>query len=134
MSSLAAYTGYPTAAVYSTMKAGLLGFYRSLVHEAENYRVSVHLTSPGYVDTNIYKTAVFRNTTYEKTMKLIGGLGFPILSAGDAAGRIIRSIRSGKSEHAFPFYASLLKWVAPRLPWLIGRIHQKIIGDFHRIP
>lgn len=134
VSSLAAYTGYPTAAIYATMKAGLMGLYRSLVHEAKIYRVNLHLCSPGYVDTNIYKTARFRSTTYEKTMKMIGGLGFPVISAGDAARRILRSTRSGSNETAFPFYASLLKCVAPRVPWLIGRIHQKIIRDFHRIP
>ena len=134
VSSLAAYTGYPTAAVYATMKAALLGVYRSLVHEAKVYQVKLHLCSPGYVDTNIYKTALFRNTSYEKTMKMIGGMGFPVLSARDASARIIRSTRAGSNEGVFPFYASALAWLAPRAPWLIGFIHRKIIRDFHRIP
>lgn len=134
VSSLAAYTGYPTATVYATMKAGLLGVFRSLVHEAKVYQVKIHLCSPGYVETNIYRNALFRNTSYEKTMKLIGGMGFPVISAGDAAARIIRSSRARSGETVFPFYASLLAWLAPRMPGVIGFIHRKIIRDFHRIP
>ena len=116
------------------MKAALLGIYRSLVHEARIYQVKLHLCSPGYVDTNIYKSAVFRNTSYEKTMKMIGGLGFPVLSAENAAARIIRAASSGSSERVFPLYAAVLAWLAPRAPWLISIIHRKIIRDFHRIP
>lgn len=133
VSSLAAYTGYPTATIYATMKAGLLGLYRSLVHEARNYRVDLHLCSPGYVETNIYRTALFRNTSYEKTMKLISGMGFPVLSAPDAAARILRATRRGSSERSFPFYAALLTWLAPRAPRLIKGIHRVIIRRFHQM-
>ncbi len=134
VSSLAAYAGYPTATAYATMKAGLLGLYRSLWHEGKSHGVSIHIASPGYVDTGIYKSAVFRKTTYEKTMNLIKGLGFRILSAEDSAGRILHAVGRGRSEFAFPAYASSMKWVAPRMPLIIDVVHEKMIKSFRKTP
>ncbi len=130
ISSLAGYSGYPTATAYATMKAGLLGLFRSLWHEAKSHGVSIHLASPGYVDTTIYKSAVFRKTTYEDIMGQIKKLGFGSLTADDAAGRIIRAVERGDCEFALPSYASLMKWVAPRLPFVIAGVHSKIIRSF----
>lgn len=130
VSSLAAYAGYPTAVPYATMKAGLLGLFRSLRHEAKAHGVALHLASPGYVDTGIYKAATFRATSYERTIRQIHSLGFRILSAGEAAATILRRVEAGRKEFALPGYASLLKWLAPRLPGVIGLIHRRIIHQF----
>jgi short-subunit dehydrogenase len=134
ISSLAAYAGYPSAVAYATMKAGLLGLFRSLWHEGKSHGVSIFLASPGYVDTGIYKSAVFRNTTYEKTMNLIKGLGFRILSASEAAHGIVRSVTRGESEFALPAYASVMKWVSPRLPFVIDIVHAKMVRSYRKIP
>ncbi|MEO7098077.1 MAG: SDR family oxidoreductase [Luteolibacter sp.] len=134
VSSLAAYAGYPTATAYASMKAGLLGLYRSLWHEAKSHGVSIYIASPGYVDTGIYKSAVFRNTTYEKTMNLINGLGFRILSAEETARKILVSVNRGESEFALPAYASVMKWVAPRMPFLIDIVHARMVKCFRQIP
>lgn len=132
ISSLAAYVGYPTATAYATMKAGLLGLFRSLWYEGRTHGVSVHLASPGYVDTDIYRSAEFRKTTYEKTIKQIDNLGFTVISAAESAARIIESVRRGEKEFAFPRYASVMKWVAPRMPFLIGLVHSKIVKGFRK--
>ncbi len=130
ISSLAGYAGYPTATAYATMKAGLLGLFRSLWHEARSHGVAIHIASPGYVDTPIYKTAVFRKTSYEEIMSQIKSLGFGSLTAENAASRILKSVADGKSEFAFPRYASAMKWISPRLPFLIDMIHSKLIKSF----
>ncbi len=130
--SLAGYSGYPMATAYATMKAGLVGLYRSLSHEGKSHNISIHLASPGYVDTNIYKSAVFRGTNYEEVRAQISSLGFGAISARDSAQRIIRAVERGKREFAFPRYASLLKWTAPRLPFLIDRLHLKILRSFRK--
>ncbi len=130
VSSLAAYAGYPTAVAYATAKAGLLGLYRSLVHEGRAWGVGVFIASPGYVDTPIYRKAVFRKTTFEKTMRDIRSLGFGILSSSEAAETILRKVGAGKTEFAFPAYASLMKWIAPRFPFFIGLIHRRMIRGF----
>jgi short-subunit dehydrogenase len=132
VSSLAAYSGYPTATAYATMKAGLLGLFRSLWYEGRTRGVAIHLASPGYVDTGIYQSATYRQTSYEKTMRQIAGLGFGAISAEDAATRIIHSVQRGEKEFAFPAYASLMKWVAPRMPLLINVVHSKMIKCFRQ--
>lgn len=132
ISSLAAYAGYPTATAYATMKAGLLGLYRSMRHEGEAYGVGFHIASPGYVDTGIYKSAVFRGTSYERTMSQIKSMGFRILSAEETAKVILSSVRRGESEFALPAYASIMKWIARRLPMLIELIHAKIMKRFRQ--
>lgn len=132
ISSLAAYAGYPTATAYATMKAGLLGLYRSLVHEGRFHHVDVHLASPGYVDTDIYRKALYRNTTYEKIMEQIQTLGFRILSAPDAAAAILAKVRRGRRQFAMPFYAALFCWVAPRFPFIIDFLHARILRNFRQ--
>jgi len=134
ISSLSACTGYPTAIPYATTKAGLLGFYKSLKYEAKSHGISVHLGVPGFVDTGIYQAAIYRETTYQKTMAEIRSLGYPLLTAKDAASRILKGIRRGKSEFAFPFYTAGLKWLSPRFPWMIDRIHNKILREFRKTP
>lgn len=130
VSSLAAYAGYPTATAYATMKAGLMGLFRSLWYEGQTHGIAVHLASPGYVDTGIYRAATFRKTSYEKTMRQIDGLGFKVISVNDCASRIIRSVQRGEKEFAFPAYASVMKWIAPRMPFIIDFVHTKIIKGF----
>lgn len=132
ISSLAAYAGYPTATAYATMKAGLLGLFRSLYYEGKSHGIQIHLISPGYVDTGIYQSAVFRQTSYEKTMEQIESIGLPIISAGKAATLIMNAVRRGEKEFAFPAYAAAMKWVAPRMPFLIGFIHRRIINGFRK--
>ena len=134
VSSLAGYAGYPTATAYATMKAGLLGLYRSLCHEGKSHGVSIYLASPGYVDTGIYKSAMFRKTTYEKTMDSIKELGFHILSAEETAQGILKSVSRGKCEFALPAYASVMKWVATRMPLVIAIIHAKMVKNFRQSP
>lgn len=132
ISSLAAYAGYPTAAAYATMKAGLLGLFRSLVFEGKQHNVELHLASPGYVDTGIYKTAIFRKTSYEAVMRQIESLGFRVLSAERTSRDILRAVRRGKGEFALPAYASIMKWAAPRFPKLINVVHSKILKSFRQ--
>lgn len=132
ISSLAAYAGYPTAAAYATMKAGLLGMFRSLVFEGKQHNIALHLASPGYVDTGIYKTAVFRKTTYEAVMSQIESLGFRVLTAERTAKDILRSVQRGEAEFAMPAYASIMKWAAPRFPKLINVVHNRILKSFRQ--
>jgi len=130
ISSLAAYAGYPTATAYATMKAGLLGLYRSLWYEGKTHGVSVFHASLGYVGTEIYKSAIYRGTTYEKTMAAIRKLGFAILPASDAAARIIANVRRGKSEFSIPAYAAVMRWIAPRMPFVVSAVHRRIMNIY----
>lgn len=132
VSSLAAYAGYPTATPYATMKAGLIGLFRSLWYEGKPHGVMIHLASPGYVDSRIYRSATYRETSYGETMQQIEALGFGAISSEAAAREIIRSVGRGKKEFAFPAYAAVMKWVAPRVPYLIDLVHLKIMKHFRQ--
>lgn len=130
VSSLAGYAGYPTSVPYAAMKAGLLGLYRTLVYEGRPHGVTVYLASPGYVETGIFKSAIYRGTDFEKTMRLIKGLGFGMISSHEAAATILRRVKRGSTEFAFPFYASLMAWCAQRFTFATRPIHSLILKRF----
>lgn len=130
ISSLVGYAGYPSATVYATMKGGLVGLFKSLWHEARDHGVSIHLASPGYVRTRIYEVATFRGTSYEKTMEVIKGMGFGLEEPDEMAEMIISKVAKGKSEFAIPGYAALVKWIAPRMPWVLSPMHARMMKLF----
>ena len=132
VSSLSGYTGYPTAVPYAGMKAGLLGMFRSIDHEARRYGVKIHLVSPGYVDTAIYRSAIYRGTDYESTIEQIRGMGFGMMPAADAAAAILRGVERGRREFSFPRYAGLFAWLAPRFPVLLRLVHARMVRGFRR--
>ena len=132
ISSLAAHAGYPTATPYATTKAGLLGLFRSFWHEGKAHGVAFHLASPGYVNTSIYQSAMFRKTSYDKTIGDIESLGFQFLTADETARRILRAVGRGEKQFALPAYASLMKWVAPRMPFIIDLVHARIVKRFRQ--
>ncbi len=134
MSSLAGYAGYPTSIPYASTMAGLLGLYRSLRYEAERFGVRIHLVAPGYVDTGIYRSATYRGTSREHIIKIIGDMGFKMISAEQAAATVLRGVKKGKSEICFPRYARLMAWIAPRAPALIRLLHQDMTARFRRLP
>jgi len=132
VASLASYAGYPTATAYATMKAGLLGLYRSLWYEGRAHGVFVHISAPGYVKTGIYQHARFRKTSYEETMKQIDSMGFGMIEPDTAAKHILSSLKRNRHESAFPGYASLMKWTAPRMPWIVSIVHRRMLKNFRK--
>jgi hypothetical protein len=92
--------------------------------------VCVHLASPGFVDTRIYRDAIYRGTNYEDNMRRITALGFPMISAGRAAASILAGVRRGRRAFAFPWYAALLHFLAPRIPCVVNGLHRSMIRSF----
>ena len=133
VSSLAGYAGYPTSVPYATMKAGLLGLFRTLRYEAPPRGVSVHLVSPGYVRTEIYDSAIYRGSSCEATLRQIDESGFKMINSDEAATWILNGVRAGKPEVVFPAYAKALAWVAPRFPWLVRKIHARMVERFREL-
>lgn len=130
VTSLAGCTGYPMATPYTAMKEGVIGLYRSLQHETSYYGVKLHLVIPGFVDTSIYKKAMYRGCDEASTMASIATLGFPMISSEQAAVAIRKGIARGKACIIFPFYARILAFIAPRMPFFIAPFHRKILTSY----
>jgi hypothetical protein len=65
-------------------------------------------------------------------MRQIQTLGFRIMSAPDTAAMILSKVRRGKKQFALPFYASFFVWLAPRFPFVIDRIHARVLDSFRQ--
>ncbi|MDB6077308.1 MAG: family NAD(P)-dependent oxidoreductase [Akkermansiaceae bacterium] len=131
--SLSSYAGYPTSVPYAAMKAGLLGLYKTLRYECKQVGVAVHFVAPGYVDTPIFDTAIYRRSSSKATRQQIAEMGFGMLSAKESARLILRGVAAGKSEIVFPGYAKLLSWLAPRFPALLIPIHNRMVKRFREL-
>lgn len=133
VASLAAYAGYPTSVPYAAMKAGLLGLYKTLYYESKPLGVKVHLASPGYVDTPIFETAIYRGSTPQALRRQIEEAGFGMISAEETARRILKGVANGKAQIVFPGYARMLAWLAPRFPAILKPIHRKMVKRFKEL-
>lgn len=89
VSSLAAYRGLPSSAVYSASKAGLTTMLEGLRLDLKPFDIRVTTVSPGFVRSEM--TAVNR-------------FKMPFLLDGDdAARRIVRGVLAGRREVRFPW-------------------------------
>lgn len=102
VSSLTGYVGLPTASAYGATKAALINMCEALEPELEAFGVKLSVITPGFVDTPLTR----KNT-------------FPmpfLISTEDAVERIVRGLKAGKFEIAFPRRMSLAIRVLAGLP------------------
>lgn len=105
VASVAGYRGLPRAVAYGATKAALIAMAESLKFDLDRVGVTMTVVNPGFVKTPM--------TAANK---------FPmpfLLEVEDAAGRIVRGLRSGGFEVAFPWQ---LVWPLKLLQILPGRV------------
>lgn len=112
MSSLAGYRGLPGSAAYCPTKAAAISLAESLEPEFDAAGVSITVINPGYVDTPM-------------TTKPGRRLPF-VITAEDAAQRIITGLDRDKFEIVFPWQMAALGKFARLLPyraylWVMAR-------------
>jgi NAD(P)-dependent dehydrogenase (short-subunit alcohol dehydrogenase family) len=89
MASAVGYRGLEHAGGYGPTKAALINLAECLYADAARYGVKVSLINPGFVDTPMTRGAEFP-------------LPF-MVSAEDASARILKGLKKGKFEIAFPW-------------------------------
>lgn len=104
VSSLAGYRGLPGSACYGASKAAQSIFLEGLRVDLRPHGVKVSCIYPGFVDTPI-------NAPLVDLYKLPH-----MLTAEDAAQRIVSGLAHGHSKIAFPLPSVIMGWFAIRLP------------------
>ena len=120
----------PFHAAYCTSKFAVVGFSESLRPEAEAWGVSVSTICPAYVETPMLHQSESVNVDLPKALRL---LPFPVLTARDAAERILRGVVRRRAVLVFPFYAKLLVWMYRLFPWLAHRMNLKNARAFRAL-
>ena len=103
VSSLTGHVGLPSASAYGATKAALINMCEALHPELEAEGVRLSVINPGFVDTPLPR----RND-------------FPmpfLISSDEAVERIVRGLKSGRFEIAFPTRMSLAIRLLALLPY-----------------
>jgi short-subunit dehydrogenase len=103
VASVAGYRGFGLAAAYGPSKAAVINLAETLRNDLAARGIAVSVINPGYVDT---------------PMTSVNKFPMPFLiTADDAARRIVRGLEKGKFEIAFPWQMVALLKLARILPY-----------------
>jgi short-subunit dehydrogenase len=102
LASLAAVVGLPGNAAYCASKAAVVALLESLRLDCVPAGVRVTTAFPGFVDTPMITDAERAHGS--------------VVSADDAANRILRAIEQGRAEVWFPWGTATSAWLARGLP------------------
>ncbi|MGI9570889.1 MAG: SDR family NAD(P)-dependent oxidoreductase, partial [Desulfobulbia bacterium] len=103
ISSVAGYRGLPRSLAYGPSKAALINFSESVRPDLEKFNIGLTVINPGFVDTEMTR----RND-------------FPmpwIMTPEKACNLIIKGLKKGKFEIAFPWQMVALLKFARILPY-----------------
>lgn len=103
ISSLASFAALADAPTYSASKAGVTAFARALREDLAPDNVRVTLVHPGHIDT-------------AQTRQQIGAMP-GLVTAQNAAERIVKAMQNGQTEVSFPRSLRLGLGLLAMLPW-----------------
>ena len=127
LSSVAGISGFPCSAPYSATKAGILGAFRSLQHEAKGSGVSLMVTCPGFIDTPLFENAIRRDVTLSQVQESVKALRLPVTPVTKAARQIVRQVERGSPWRVFPLTSRALVFLCNRIPYVTKPFYRKII-------
>lgn len=127
--SVAAFTGYATAAAYAASKAAVIELSRSMRAEARAYGVRISAVCPGYVDSGIFAQ---NNILGADREAVIRNLLVDMMSPEKAAECVLRGVIGRKNTIVFPFSAKVLHFLASWVPSLIDPLQGRLIGVFRK--
>lgn len=116
VASLAGYRGLPRSLAYGPTKAALISLAETLRTELEPRGITVSLINPGFVDTPM---------TRDNPFPMPG-----LMSAREAAERIVAGLERGKFEIAFPFgFARVMKMLGHLPNWAYFRVIKMLVWN-----
>lgn len=127
--SIAGATGYATAAAYTTSKAAILEFSRSLRSEAKGYGVKVSVACPGYVDSAIFAQNRIVGADREA---MVRDLPVKMMSPDEAARGFLSGVVRGEQTMVFPFSAKFLWYLSRWAPVLTDGFHKRFLRVFQQ--
>jgi len=126
-SSIAAVTGYATAAPYTCSKAFVVGLTRSLRPEAKQHNVDVSLVCPGYVNTNIFTADRIIGADLDK---VFSRMPFKFISSEKAADYILAGVSRRKKKIIFPFSSKFLWFLSHWAPFMLAPFQRGFLKPF----
>ena len=127
--SIAGATGYATAAAYTTSKAAILEFSRSLMAEAKGCGVQITVACPGYVDSGIFTQD--RIIGAERTA-MIRDLPVKMMMPEQAAKRLLAGVVRRKATVVFPLSAVFLWHLARWAPAVTAPFQKRFLRTFQK--
>lgn len=125
--SIAGSTGYATAAAYTTSKAAILEFSRSLRAEAKAYGVRVSVVCPGYVNSAIFSQDRIVGADRDA---MVCDLPVRMMTPDEAAFGFLRGVSKRKNTIVFPFSARFLWFLSCWLPSSLGVFQRRFMRVF----
>ena len=126
ISSMFGFLPAPSGIAYATTKHALIGFTRTLSVEMHNTGVDVHLVCPGFIDTQLFEHAEYNQVAKQTLLPNTQNM----MTATDAAKRIVQQVHQNKHWIIFPFYVRMLLWLEWYTPRLARHIWVKQWMDF----
>lgn len=126
-SSIAAVTGYATAAPYTCSKAFVVGLTKSLRPEAKENNVDVSLVCPGYVKTSIFTKDRIIGADMDK---VFSRMPFKFISSEKAADYILSGVVRKKKKIIFPFSSKFLWFISHWMPFVLAPFHRGFLQPF----
>lgn len=128
-SSVAGATGYATAAAYTTSKAAVIEFSRSLRAEAKGYGVMISVACPGYVDSGIFTEDRIVGADLGQVMD---ELPVKLMTPDEAAGHFLRGVAKRKPTIVFPFTSRFLWFLSRWAPIVTGPIQRNFLKSYQK--
>ncbi|MDB4387247.1 SDR family oxidoreductase [Akkermansiaceae bacterium] len=125
--SLAAVTGYATAAPYTCSKGYLLGLHKSLAPEANHKGVDFSLICPGYVNTQIFREG---RVLHDNPDEVLESAPLKAITPDQAAEFILKGLLKKKRLIIFPFTTKVLWWLAHWFPPAMVPFQKKLLAPF----
>jgi len=125
--SIAAATGYATAAAYTASKACVLEITRSLRAEARGLGVRVSAACPGYVRTGIFRQ---ERTVGADVGEVMGDFPTVMMEPGEAGRRILEAVARGRETIVFPLSARVFWALGAWAPGLLRPVQRRLMRKF----